>query len=175
METSARQVTDTLGFLLGTWQVTRSIDDRRAGVRGSFDGTAVVAGLEGAGGLAGSSGLAGTAGPAGAPGGDLLRPGAQAGYTETGTLRFGMHQGPARRQLTVTRLDGGAVLLSFADGRPYIELDLSTGSCARTHPCRADTYEVTILVRSHDELEERWWVRGPAKDYRAVTTLLRLG
>lgn len=144
---------DTLGYLLGTWQVTRVIDDRRAGITGSFDGTTVVAGP---------------------PGADLLAPGARARYTETGTLRYGTHTGPARRSLDATRLAGGAVLLAFLNGVPYIELDLSSGVCERRHPCAQDTYDSTIVVRSPDVLEERWLVRGPAKDYSAVTTLRRV-
>ncbi len=153
MHNGSTLVADTLGFLLGTWQVTRTIDDRRAGIGGSFSGTAVLAG---------------------SPGADLLAPGARARYTETGTLRYGMHTGPARRSLDVTRLEGGAVLLSFTSGLPYIELDLSTGVCERRHPCAEDTYGSAMLVRSADELEERWLVRGPAKDYSAVTTLRRM-
>jgi hypothetical protein len=144
---------DTLGYLLGTWQVTRVIDDRRAGITGSFEGVAVLAG---------------------SPGADLLAPGARAHYTETGTLRYGTHTGPARRSLGATRLDGGAVLLSFPNGLPYIELDLSTGVCERRHPCGEDIYDSAMVVHSADVLEERWLVRGPAKDYSAVTTLRRL-
>jgi hypothetical protein len=144
---------DTLGFLIGTWQVTRTIDDRRAGIAGSFSGTAVIAG---------------------APGADLLVPGAGARYAETGTLRYSTHTGPARRSLDVTRCDSGAVLLSFTNGLPYIELDLSTGVCERRHPCAEDTYDSTIVVRSADVMEERWLVRGPAKDYSAITVLRRL-
>jgi hypothetical protein len=152
MDNGSSPIADTLGFLLGTWLVNRTIDDRRAGIRGSFDGTAVVGG---------------------SPGGDLAAPGARARYTETGTLRYAAHTGPAQRLLDATRLPGGAVLLSFTSGQPYIELDLSTGLCERRHPCAADTYDSVILVRSPDELEERWLVRGPAKDYTAVTTLRR--
>ena len=144
---------DTLQYLLGTWQVTRLIDDRRAGITASFNGTAVVAGT---------------------PGADLAAPGARARYTETGTLRYGAHTGPASRSLDATRLAGGAVLLSFLNGLPYIELDLSTGVCERRHPCAEDTYDSTIVVRSAGVLEERWLVRGPAKDYSAVTTLRRV-
>lgn len=144
---------DTLTYLIGSWQIDRTIDDRRAGVTGSFRGMALVAGGPGAG-----------------------RPAAgdQARYTETGTLRYGTHTGPAQRSLDVTRLAGGAVLLSFLDGRPYIELDLSTGVCERRHPCGEDTYDSVMVVRSPDELEERWLVRGPAKDYTAVTVLRRV-
>jgi hypothetical protein len=83
MNNGSTQIADTLGFLLGTWQVTRSIDDRRAGVHGSFHGTAVLAG---------------------APGADLSAPGARARYTETGTLRYGTHTGPAKDYSAVTTL-----------------------------------------------------------------------
>jgi hypothetical protein len=143
-------VTDTLGFLVGTWRVERSIEDHRSGLSGHFQGTAVLAG-----------GPEGTAA--------LTR----AAYQETGELRFGDHVAPARRGLDYVRAEG-AVLLYFADGRPYVDLDLRSGTWRAEHPCVADLYEVTTTVRSPDEVRELWRVRGPDKDYDAVTVLRRV-
>jgi hypothetical protein len=143
-------VTDTLDFLVGTWSVARSIEDHWSGLSGHFQGTAVLAGVpEGAAAVA------------------------RASYQETGELRFGDHVGPARRGLDYVRADG-AVMLYFADGRPYVDLDLRSGTWRAEHPCVADLYEVTTVVRSPDELQELWRVRGPDKNYDATTTLRRV-
>jgi hypothetical protein len=143
-------VADTFGFLLGAWQVSRSIEDRRAGISGSFEGSALLV----------------------VPSGWQDR-GVWARYDETGTLRFGGHQGPASRTLGYLRRPDGTVGVFFPDGRPYIDLDLRDGSCTCTHPCRGDSYQLEFIVHSLDELEERWVVHGPEKDYRAVTTMRR--
>ncbi len=37
------EISDTLGFLLGTWKVTRSYTDHQAGTAASFQGRAVLA------------------------------------------------------------------------------------------------------------------------------------
>jgi hypothetical protein len=144
-------VSDTLDFLVGTWTVDRSIEDHRAEVSGSFRGTAVLAGL---------------------PAGEGAAIVSRASYQETGELRYGDHTGPASRRLEYVRL-GGAVMLYFANGRPYVDLDLRSGRWRTEHPCVADLYEVLTEVRSPDEVYETWRVRGPDKDYDAVTTLRR--
>ncbi len=146
------QLSDTLAFLLGTWQLERAIVDHRAGSSGAFVGEANL--VDGRG--AGSSG-----------------PPERARYEEAGQLRIGAYRGPARRSLVYVRLDNGSVLLCFSDGRPFIDLDLSTGACRRLHGCGEDRYEIEVSVRSGDVIEERWRVRGPQKDYEAVTTLSR--
>lgn len=146
------EIFDTLGFLLGTWNLDRSIEDRQSGTRGSFHGTAVVA-VE--------------------TGRDRALDG-RASYDETGELCFGAYTGPASRHLAyAVGPDGGAVLISFADGRPFIDLDLRSGRSHSVHQCRDDRYELTTIVRSHRVVEEHWHVTGPAKDYDAVTTLVR--
>ena len=145
-------VSDTLEFLVGTRAVERSIEDHRSGISGHFEGQAVLVGH-----------------PAQQPAGTVPR----ASYQETGELRFGGHAGPARRGLDYVRR-GGAVMLYFTDGRPYVDLDLRSGTWRAAHPCVADLYEVTTIVRSADELQELWRVRGPDKNYDATTTLRRI-
>lgn len=145
------EVPDTLTFLAGTWRLDRSIEDHRTGTRGTFAGHARLE-LPG-------------------PGGDPRR----GRYEEQGHLRFGAHTGPAGRQLDYRgRLDG-VVLVHFLDGRPFVELDLRQGECRRVHRCGADRYEITTAVHGAQGLEERWRVRGPEKDYAAVTTWTRVG
>jgi len=141
---------DTLAFLLGAWQLVRSITDHRSGTAGSFSGKATLAAAD-----------AGSQIPE------------RAHYEESGELRFGACRSSARRALDYVRLNDGCVLLCFADGRPFIEVDLSEGTCSRTHDCGPDIYEIEMVVISHDLVQERWRVRGPSKDYSAVTALSR--
>lgn len=141
-------IEDTLAFMLGEWALERTLDDQRTGALGSFTGVATL-----------------TSADAGAHG----------AYAESGELRWGDHAGPAFRRLTFERLDGGAALLRFSDGRPYVELDLRSGTWQAVHDCGADRYEIETVVRAADVVQERWRVRGPAKDYTALTTLTRVG
>ncbi len=143
---------DTLSFLIGTWTVTRSIQHRRSGLSGSFTGTATLAWVAGE----------------GMP--DAL---ARARYREDGELRYGSYAGPASRGLEYARLGDAAVMLYFPDGRPFTDLDLRSGSWRGSHLCGADRYEICTVARSRDVVQERWRVRGPTKDYDAVTTLQR--
>jgi hypothetical protein len=141
---AAVEIVDTLEFLLGHWTVERTVDDHRGGAAYRFSGTARV-----------------TRVPTGAT------------YHESGQVSTAAHRGPARRTLGLSRHADGSVRLDFADGRPFLNLDLSTGVWAGTHPCRADRYEVSFAVLGADALAERWRVTGPDKDYRARTVWRR--
>jgi hypothetical protein len=155
---------DTLGFLVGAWTVTRLIEDRRSGLSGSFAGRAT---LVWAGGEPGPLVWAG-----GEPGPDAT---ARASYREAGELRYGSYTGPAGRSLEYARLGEAAVMLYFPDGRPFTDLDLRRGRWRGSHLCGADRYDILTVALSRDLVQERWRVRGPAKDYDAVTTLRRAG
>jgi hypothetical protein len=143
------EIIDTFSFLLGQWSLERSLTDHRSGTDGRFEGQVTVAG-----GLSGRD--------------------RRARYHETGTMRFGTHQGPASRSLELVRLESTVVMVHFADGKPFVELDLRGGTWRSSHPCREDSYEILTVVRSPGEVEERWRVRGPTKDYDAMAILRRL-
>lgn len=144
------EIADTLDFLLGRWAIARFVTDHRSGTEGRFEGSLTIA-------LAPSD------------------QGTRASYDEAGTMYFGGHEGPASRRLELVRLDNSVVMLHFTDGKPFVDLDLRRGRWTSTHPCRADHYEFFTGVRSPDEVEESWKVRGPAQDYDAVATLRRIG
>jgi hypothetical protein len=146
------KIADTYAFLVGTWDLTRRLEDRHGGMDGSFQGRATLEGRvpDGAG------------------------PRRQGRYFETGNMAFGSrHAGPATRTLDVVQLASGAVQLVFVDGRPFIDVDLADGRCRRRHACRDDLYEIEYFVRSSHEIEEHWRVRGPHTDYDAYATLVR--
>ncbi|HEX4289849.1 MAG TPA: DUF6314 family protein [Trebonia sp.] len=147
-------IADTLGFLLGRWDLSRSYTDHRGGTRGSFEGQAVVA-------------MTGTGAAAGGP--------PRARYEETGELRLGSHQGPAHRGLEYARQADGTLMLYRAGGQPFVELDLTSGAWHAIHACGEDRYEISTVVESPDVVREYWRVTGPAKDYSAVTTMRRAG
>jgi hypothetical protein len=90
-------------------------------------------------------------------------------------MRWGEYSGPAMRRLEFERFPDGSALLRFSDGRPYVELDLRAGIWSAVHECGADRYEIETVARAAGVVVERWRVRGPAKDYSAVTTLTRVG
>lgn len=146
------KLSDLLSFLQGSWELDRRIDDGYSGIEGRFVGRGVFE----AGRLIGGGGV----------GGRLV-------YREKGVLSFGSHRGEASRQLEYVSLGGGRVAVLFADGRPFVELDLVNGSGRATHDCGADRYEITLSVLSDDLLEEHWAVEGPKKAYTALTTLRR--
>jgi len=144
---------DTLAFLLGTWDLERAIDDYRSGSDGLFRGSATLVQSE-----------AVTANS---------RYG-QARYQESGELRFGTQVTRASRTLVYERLPDTSVMLHFADGKPFVDLNLESGEWRALHHCVDDLYELTTTVRSASVVEERWRVSGPTKDYLAVTTLTRV-
>ncbi len=143
------EIPDTLGFLLGTWEVSRSYTDHRAGTAASFRGRAVLA-MDAAAGRE------------------------RAWYEETGQLSLGTHQGAAHRSLEYVRRPDGTVMLYRPGRQPYVDLDLTSGTWAAVHPCGADRYEISTIVRSPGVVQEYWRVQGPDKDYTAVTTLHRV-
>lgn len=147
------EIVDTFEFLLGTWQVKRSIEDYRDTTRGHFEGIATCTEL---------------------PSSTERGLGSLARYDEDGELHFGEHRGPARRRLEYRSQKGGSVALYFSDGRAFVDLDLCSGEWHASHLCGDDQYTIFTLVSSPDVVEERWSVHGPTKRYEAVTTLTRI-
>ena len=138
---------DSFEHLLGSWTTTRTLEDARTGASSHFSGTTTVS----------------------------LRSDATerlARLEEVGELETASWRGAARRSLDV--LGGpGSVELCFLDGRRFIELDLRPGWARALHRCGEDRYEIEVACLGDDRLEERWVVRGPAKDYTATTLLSR--
>lgn len=138
-----RSIEDLAGFLAGAWRLHRSIVAGGVEV-GSFTGTGIF-----------------DADPDAV---DVLR------YLERGTLHLDGRQLEARRQLTY-RVAGPRAQVTFEDGRPFHDLDLTTGVAEAAHPCGADRYLGCFEVVDADTWHHAWRVTGPGKDH-VVRTLL---
>ncbi|MFF4540473.1 DUF6314 family protein [Streptomyces aureus] len=139
-------VEDVLAYLGGTWRVERSVRDLASGAEGRFTGTTVFDPLEGAG---------------------LL-------HRESGTFVWQGVARPAERTLRFLPGDGpGRALVRFADGRPFHDLDLTSGHWVADHPCSADLYRGEFTVRDEHHWRSLWRVRGPAKDLVLTTDYTR--
>ncbi|MFD8232054.1 DUF6314 family protein [Streptomyces sp. NPDC059696] len=131
-------VPDALAFLAGRWTVSRSVRDLASGTDGEFTGTTEFRADEEA------------------PGG--------LSHHESGTFVWQGVARPAERTLRFLPGPGGTAQVRFADGRPFHDLDLTSGRHVADHPCSADLYRGEFTVRDRDHWRTVWRVRGPAKD-----------
>lgn len=137
---------DVLARFAGTWSVDRGVADARAGLDGTFRGTATST-------PTGDGGLA---------------------CVEEGVLAFGGDVRPAGRRLLLRSDGDGAVDVLFGDGRPFYRFDLRGDRWSGVHGCGDDTYTVRGRFVGEDAYEEVWHASGPRKDYRLTTTYRRL-
>ncbi|MGD1225529.1 MULTISPECIES: DUF6314 family protein [Streptomyces] len=142
-------VPDVLSYLAGSWRVSRTVRDLAGGAEGHFTGTTVFGP------------------PEGAEHAGLL-------HHESGTFTW---QGVARPAERTLRFLPGAVpaaaLVQFSDGRPFHDLDLTTGRHIADHPCSADLYRGEFSVYAEDRWRTVWRVGGPAKDLVLTTDYAR--
>jgi hypothetical protein len=156
-------VPDVLAHLAGRWRVERSVRDLVSGDEGRFEGVTVF----------------------GAPRveapseGELPERGLLQGgllHEESGTFTWQGVARPAER--TLRFLPGaapGTADVRFADGRPFHQLDLSSGRYIADHPCAADLYRGEFTVLDADHWRTVWRVGGPAKDLVLITDYAREG
>lgn len=138
---------DLAAFVLGRWQVRRTVHDRSSGRFGAFEGTATFS----------------------VDGGcdDLV-------HVEQGTLAWGGHSGPAHRSWRMRATDDPGVReVHLADGSHFHRLDLRSGAWSAVHRCGEDTYTGSFAVESADAWSYAWEVTGPAKDLGLSTCLTR--
>ncbi|MGG2459893.1 DUF6314 family protein [Streptomyces sp. RGM 3693] len=141
-------VPDVAAYLTGRWHVERAVYDLRAGTEGSFRGTADFT-------------------PDG-PDGALC-------HTEEGELTWEGVGYPATRTLRLRPEPDGTATVTFADGRPFHDLDLRTGHWTTVHPCAADRYEGVFTAVAADRWHLEWRVTGPAKDQLLRSVYRRTG
>ncbi|MCW7940977.1 hypothetical protein AAW14_02640 [Streptomyces hygroscopicus] len=139
---------NVLVHLAGCWRVERTVQDLASGEEGRFSGTTVFSPLE--------------------DGGDGLL------HQESGTFLWRGASRPAERTLWFLPGDSpGTSLVRFADGRPFHDLDLTTGHHITEHPCAADLYGGEFTVHDEDHWRTVWRVGGPAKDLVLTTEYTR--
>ena len=129
----------------GTWQIRRTVLDRRLAAEGSFEGLAWFTAEE-----------------------------SWTLYEERGQLSFpGQPSMTATRRYRWTNGDEGEIVVKFEDGRPFHSFQLS-GTAAATHLCDPDTYTVSYDFRRWPVWSATWEVSGPRKDYRMISHYARL-
>ena len=139
-------ILDLKAFLQGTWRLSRTIEDRRAGQRGRLDGQAVFA-----------------------PQGEGLV------YRERGLLRLGAFEDPAERVYRYGFSRPQRAEVAFEDGSPFHSLELSESGWWVEHRCRNDLYRGLFRLAAPGAWEAVWLVTGPRKDHRLVTRYNRTG
>ena len=143
-------VADVLTYLAGSWRVERAVRDLASDAEGRFTGTTVFGPLED---------------PEDA---GLL-------HHESGTFVWQGVARPAERTLRFLRGPApGTALVEFSDGRPFHDLDLSSGRHIADHPCSADLYRGEFTVYAEDRWRTVWRVGGPAKDLVLTTDYARV-
>ncbi|MCC3777667.1 DUF6314 family protein [Streptomyces sp. UNOB3_S3] len=142
-------VPDVLAFLTGRWTVDRTLTDLATGSAGTYHGTAEF--------RADGDGS-----------GCLL-------HVEDGELDWNGTVNRAGRTLRLLPGPDGTTEVTFADGRPFHDLDLRTGLWHTRHPCGADLYDGTFTVVSPDEWRVRWRTAGPAKEHVQHSVYRRQG
>lgn len=137
-------VSDLIDYFAGSWSLHREIRDAAGNPVGSFTGTAGFTAEDGA-----------------------------LGYREEGELRMGAHHGPAHRALRYV-LDGpGRAEVFFDYGEFFHALDLRTGECEATHPCREDVYRGHYRILGPHQWLQNWQVTGPTKNHELHTVFDR--
>lgn len=130
-----------LDAFLGIWRLSRTIDDRRNGRVGRFEGTA------------------------------RLEPAAEGlGYLEEGRLAFsdGAAFVASRRYLWWAGADG-AIEIRFSDGRFFHRFHPEEPRPVAVHDCPPDEYSVAYDFTRWPNWQAEWRVTGPAKDYTLVS------
>ncbi|OAH11964.1 DUF6314 family protein [Streptomyces jeddahensis] len=140
-------VPDVLAYLAGSWDVDRTVRDLASGAEGHFSGTTVFGPLNSGDGLL---------------------------HEESGTFVWQGTPRPAERTLRfLPGPSAGAALVQFSDGRPFHDLDLTSGHHVADHPCAADLYRGEFTAQSADRWRTVWRVKGPTKDLVLVTEYTR--
>lgn len=132
-----------LADFIGAYDVSRVIEDARAGGESRFEGQAVIS---------------------------PDRDGAI--YRETGDLILNDQRFQADRSY-LWRAQGGRIEVLFEDGRPFHDFDPQIGGQATEHLCGDDMYRGGYDFSQWSCWAVTWDVKGPRKDYRSVTWYVR--
>ena len=131
-----------LSEFIGLYNVTRTIEDRRANVQSRFEGRVLL-----------------SMSPRGAV------------YLEIGALILDGKRFEAKRSYLWDE-DGGHIFVRFADGRDFHNFDPVAGGLATTHLCGADMYRGSYDLSDWPRWSVTWEATGPRKNYQSVTTYI---
>ncbi|MGF1608478.1 MAG: DUF6314 family protein [Kiloniellales bacterium] len=137
-------VADLRCYLAGAWMMTRLIEDRRQGTRGSFLGWAWFTECEG--------GL---------------------DYRERGQMLLPGYRGVATQGYRYCLEAPGRATVRFRDGRVFHDLDLTAGAWQAEHLCGQDLYRGSFAAQGDDHWSVTWRVSGPRKDLLLLSRFLR--
>ena len=142
---------DLRNYLLGNWQVDRTLLDRGNGSRGTFSGVVSFTGTD--------------------DGGLRLREEGTVQWNPAGGAPF---TGPASREyLLRPAATPDTMDVFFPDGRPFHRIGFGGEDHRDEHWCDPDTYRVNYTRLGPDEFHYRWDVTGPAKDLLLDSVLHR--
>jgi hypothetical protein len=129
-----------LSDFIGTWSLSRDIQDAKYGQNGQMTGQACL--------TASDSGLL---------------------YHETGALVLtgGMQMQAERRYIWDSA--GAEIAVHFDDGRDFHHFDPAGVAVGTSHLCGADLYNVTYDFTQWPQWSATWIVTGPRKDYTSLT------
>lgn len=130
---------------LGRWELRRTIADHRDGQNGTLAGQAVFAGDDGL----------------------------QLMYEESGTLTLESGATLEATRQYRWKFTPDAVIVTFADGRPFHRFVPSGHAAGTDHPCGADFYTVRYDFTRWPDWIAVWTVTGPRKDYVSTSTYQR--
>lgn len=142
---SPHPVADVGAWLVGRWELRRTLNADDGTPLGRFTGELVVT--------------------RDAPG--------RATAVERGLLEHDGHRLEASRTLRYALHDDGTASVTFDHGGHFHDLDLRTGTTDVVHPCAPDTYRGRTEVADDDAWVQTWHVSGPAKAYVSVTRATR--
>lgn len=142
---------DLRDYLLGNWQIDRTLLDRATGSRGTFTGVVSFTDTD--------------------DGGLRLREDGTVQWTPAGGAAFA---GPASREyLLRPAATPDTMDVFFPDGRPFHRIGFGGQDHRDTHWCDPDTYRVDYTRLGPDEFHYRWDVTGPAKNLLLDSVLRR--
>jgi len=130
----------------GRWRIARRIEDEWMGTTGLFEGVARFS--------PDPQGLA---------------------YHETGELRLPQEAPMVASRRFLWRADAGGIAVHFDDGRPFHRIAAGARVVQDWHHCQPDDYEVSYNFTRWPDWRMIWRVRGPRKDYTAISDFTRIG
>ena len=128
-----------LADFLGQYDVSRVIEDARAGAVSRFEGTA-----------------------------EISRDGTGAAYGESGAMMIGGQRFLAERRY-LWRANSARIDVLFEDGRAFHDFDPEAGGLASAHLCGEDMYRGGYDFTDWPRWSVTWDVQGPRKAYKSVT------